>query len=212
MIVSLLSQKITILFIKKGYILEKEKDIYQYGFEILISSCVGISIILFLGLLFSTGIESILFLFCLISLRQYTGGYHAKSYLNCNLTLLGTYMICIFVNKILMCNTSIFPFFILILFLPFLFVIIRYAPIENINKSINKENKALYKIRSVIIFLSYYIFLIFLTRFNVSLGIFIFVVISLVIVTMVVEIIKQRLENYEKKCFQSNDQNNKFGL
>lgn len=205
MIISLLSEKITDLFIEKGYVIKKEKKIYQYGFEIIMSSCIGIFAVLFLGLLFSTILESLVFLFCLISLRQYTGGYHAKSYLKCNLTLISSYIICIVLYGVLKVNTNFFPIFILILFLPFLFVIVRYAPIENSNKYISDERKVLYKVRSLVIFLIYYIFLIFLTAFSISLGMFVFIIISLVIVTMIIEIIKQRLENYEKKCFKSND-------
>ena len=59
---------------------------YKYGIEITISSILNILIILTISLLFNALIDGFIFLLIFIPTRQFTGGFHADSYLKCNLT------------------------------------------------------------------------------------------------------------------------------
>lgn len=198
------SEKITNFFAEKGYIDSSMIDVYRYGFEIIVSSVLGMFAVIIIGIALSSAIESILFLICLIFLRRYTGGYHASSYLKCNLTLVCSYILSLVFYSGLKDKKDIFIVLIAIMFLPSFYVIIKYSPVENIHKSITYEEKKTYKINSVVLFLIYYMFSIILTSININLGMFVFIVTSLVIVAIIIEIVKQRLINYEKKCFKSN--------
>ncbi len=72
--------------LKKGVIDDSsdEKEYYQYGIEITISSLLNVILIMGIGILFRSVIESIIFLVCFILIRQFTGGFHADTYLKCN--------------------------------------------------------------------------------------------------------------------------------
>lgn len=80
-----LAQRIANFLFKNNAIDEKKIDIYIYGFEIIISSCINIIIATILGILFSQLIECLIFLLSFIFLRKYCGGYHANTYSKCNI-------------------------------------------------------------------------------------------------------------------------------
>lgn len=65
---------------------EETKDYYRYGIEITISSLINILLIIIIGIVSGNALESIVFLACFIPLRQFTGGFHAKTYFLCNLS------------------------------------------------------------------------------------------------------------------------------
>ncbi|MCM1228262.1 MAG: accessory gene regulator B family protein [Clostridium sp.] len=65
---------------------DESKDYYQYGIEITISSLLNIVLIVAIGIVSGNILESILFLSCFVPLRQFTGGFHAKTYFLCNLS------------------------------------------------------------------------------------------------------------------------------
>ena len=63
-------------------------DVYVYGIELTLSSLAGMLVVLFMGLISGFLIESIIFMISLSIIRIYSGGYHARSYLKCNLLLI----------------------------------------------------------------------------------------------------------------------------
>ena len=74
---------ITDYFIRKNIICEEDKAIYQYGFEMGISQTINIITTLTIGFIMRMPLESITFLLCFLTLRTYSGGYHASSNLKC---------------------------------------------------------------------------------------------------------------------------------
>lgn len=68
--------------VKNGLIEQDKMAIYKYGYEILISN---ISVALIVRAIFSEFIESIIFLMVFAIMRKYCGGYHANTYLKCEI-------------------------------------------------------------------------------------------------------------------------------
>ena len=141
-----LSKTITLRLQKVGVIQDKI-EIYKYGFELLISSLIGISLILIIGFLSKTFFDSLVFLVCFILLRQSTGGYHSKTYLSCNLSFITVYLIFIYYrSNIMFSYEGLFITVIMSIVIIFLL-----APIEHKNKKMSKEKKSFHKITSRII-------------------------------------------------------------
>ena len=92
-----LSYRITDILVNNGIIEIDDFEIYRYGFETLIYFIVNISVALLIGIIFDRFIHTIVFLSCYCTLRQFTGGYHAKNYTECTLTFAAIYLITIFV-------------------------------------------------------------------------------------------------------------------
>lgn len=70
--------ELQIYWFNNGIIEIDDFEIYRYGFETLIYFIVNISVALLIGIIFDRFIHTIVFLSCYCTLRQFTGGYHAK--------------------------------------------------------------------------------------------------------------------------------------
>lgn len=144
-----LSTLISDQFVKHNIIPNDAKDVYTYGVEITISSIIGFLITLVIGLLFDSLINAMIFYVIFISLRSMTGGYHAKTYLKCNFIFTTIVLFVIVFSKAayeIQISIALLTF----LFLPAETIIIWLAPVENINKPIEKKKRVYWKITAVI--------------------------------------------------------------
>ena len=134
-----LSYKFANLLVKNEVIENEDFEIYRYGFETLIYFIVNISVALFIGAIFNRLIHTIIFLSCYCTLRQFTGGYHARNYTECTLTFVVIYLITIFVAN----NIDIDKYkYLLIVFLIFsILIIYKLAPLEHRNKLLSSTEK-----------------------------------------------------------------------
>lgn len=144
-----MARSISKSFVANKIIDEQKQDLMRYGLEIMISTLIGTLIILGLGILLKSMWFSLIFVAVLVPLRQYTGGYHADTYLYCNISLAVTYLSTYFICKIIPENLYLWlsVFAIISAFI----VIGLFAPIDNPNKRLNKEKKNKFKIYSLVI-------------------------------------------------------------
>lgn len=68
---------------EKGYITDDEKEWCLYGLLKRLTTIPTALIIFILGCMISTWDNTLLFLFCVIILRRYSNGYHAKTFTAC---------------------------------------------------------------------------------------------------------------------------------
>ena len=95
------AKSVTSFFVENSIIEKGQEEIYEYGMEQIISNLITICSVLFLSILFSSFIETVIFLTVIVVVRRYTGGYHAESYRMCFLTFLLTYIGAMLVIKII---------------------------------------------------------------------------------------------------------------
>ena len=142
-----LSYRITDILVNNGLIEIDDFEIYRYGFETLIYFIVNISVALLIGIIFDRFIHTIVFLSCYCTLRQFTGGYHAKNYTECTLTFAAIYLITIFVaNNIDIVSYKYLSIVILIISM---FIIYKLAPLEHRNKPLSNKEKHIYRITAM---------------------------------------------------------------
>lgn len=77
--ISTLAVRITEALCAASAIEESDKELYQYGFFLLLSHVLFFLLTAFLGLLFRVPAESIMFYTMFSLLRSYAGGIHAKT-------------------------------------------------------------------------------------------------------------------------------------
>lgn len=124
-------------------------DIYVYGFELILSSIIETVALLFIGFLIGKSVETILFLFSFSSIRFFSGGYHANSYLKCfAVTLVNFFLVLLLYNKLI--NFSINMIFVvsLVVFGLSLALFLKVCPVKSNGKTIIKPKKQ--KILSII--------------------------------------------------------------
>lgn len=132
-----LSEKITDYIIKSGAISEESYAIYQYGFQIGLEmgSCF----------LFSLGIalylhmipQFLVFTSVFMLLRTYAGGLHLNSYLGCFICSTAVQTITLLINSQ---YTMVFPASWGIILISTA-LILKNAPVENINRELDAEEK-----------------------------------------------------------------------
>ena len=81
-----ISKKICCFALNNSMLSDKKyTDIYQYGIEIMISSIIGVMLIILSGVIIKDMKSAIMFLISFMLLRSFCGGYHANNYLKCNI-------------------------------------------------------------------------------------------------------------------------------
>ncbi len=88
-------------FMIKNNVISKdteEIEFYRYGIEITLSSLINIALISIIGIVTNYTFESTMFLAVFIIMRSFTGGYHANTYIKCNLVISISFVI-LLLNK-----------------------------------------------------------------------------------------------------------------
>lgn len=138
-IITFLSKTISHFLHKNNIIKEEELELYKYGFEIIISTILGFMITLLIGLIFQIILLSILYYVIFVVLRQLTGGYHADSYLKCNLVFSGVSFWVLGMTKLCYFSNLYSMTFHMLIFTVNILSICKFAPIENPHKPMTKD-------------------------------------------------------------------------
>ena len=78
-IITKFCQIIVNFFIRKNIFSEEQREIYQYGFELWVSSAIGILMVLAIGIISGKFWESVVFYIVFCSIRLFSGGFHLYS-------------------------------------------------------------------------------------------------------------------------------------
>lgn len=165
-------------FMIKNNVISKdteEIEFYRYGIEITLSSLINIALISIIGIVTNYTFESTMFLAVFIIMRSFTGGYHANTYIKCNLVTSISFVILLLIFKIIR-HVSLKSIILIAIFQ--VVTIVLLAPIENKNKPI--ENRTVYKIISTVLSVVLSAISIVLIIKGVDLGLIILLTLALV--------------------------------
>ncbi len=151
MITAIANYIVNFIYSKNNLLIE-EREVYVYGYEIILSSFITFLLLIVTGLLFGMPIEAVTFFMVFYLLRRRTGGYHANTYLKCNLI----FEVNVILAMILASLNFIFCVKIIINITSFLFCLVLAivkAPISNQDKPIPKSMRKKHKIWATILIL-----------------------------------------------------------
>lgn len=178
-------------------------DIYVYGIELALSSLFGNILVILIGIVTGSLIESIIFMAALTSVRVFSGGYHANTFLKCNIITLVSAVFTVTLTKLLkmVFSTQIILCLLICNFVLLLFTIIIFCPIENKNKQIEKDDKNKFKSISVaVVIIQAIVCFTFFKIFGFDQVLIIIPTMSVVNISILAEIIlKRRREKFEKE-------------
>lgn len=168
---------------------DSDREYYQYGIEITVSSLLNIILILSIGIIARSFFESIIFLLCFVLIRQFTGGYHADTYVKCNLTFCISFLAVL----ILYYTTAQYLSTYISILITFVCVsvFLLKCPIEHINKPIPNNRKAVHKILAALLGAVYGAIGTALTAFSNRYGALVIYTLSLVTVLVIAAILKE---------------------
>lgn len=95
-----ISSKIVEILIKHSLVENEDKELYLYGFFILLSQILYFIIVITIGILFNVIFESIIFYITFQFIRRYAGGYHAKTETRCEILSTLSILCCIVLIKL----------------------------------------------------------------------------------------------------------------
>ena len=144
-----LAIKLTSKLLAQNVISGNLSDIYVYGFELLLSFLFSTSVILVMGIFFGRIFETITFLVVFISLRSFTGGYHAKKYWFCSAVTFSIFGVILFLSKYAQISLLLYALFGLI----GIVIIAITVPIESPNKPLSNDQKKKYRSISLALFI-----------------------------------------------------------
>ncbi len=135
-----LSKIIADFFLQRNYIPEEEFEIYVYGYEAIILSIMDFAIVMITGIVFDKLFTMLIFFTMFITVRLYSGGYHANTALKCKSIFFSLCIIMIIISDIEL--PYVLSAFIMILYCVTSFFI---APVENYNKPLTDVEKKKYR-------------------------------------------------------------------
>lgn len=196
--ISKLSQKLLNYLLKQEVIDESNAEYYRYGLEITISSSLNILLVLLIGIIFGLLFEAVVFLAAFVSVRIFTGGYHADTYFKCNLYFCILFSILLIIYQKTADIISTYNCMLIILFNEV--ILLTESPIESKNKPLTKSERKKHKIISIILmtFWSFLGILLYLKSYKI--GVLILYTTLLVSILIIIAMIfNERGEKNEKE-------------
>lgn len=151
-VITSMAQKVSSFFVFNDMIREEDEEVYSYCFEILFSTVINFAFVVAVSIIFNKVPEMLFYLAGFIPLRRAAGGFHAKTHFRCFCTLVVTYSVFLMILSHMSGNLNCFILFILQGFST-LFVFM-FAPIQNENRPISKEERVRFQRKSRLIILA----------------------------------------------------------
>ena len=138
---------------------KNERDIIIYGLEIILHNIALIIILIFLGIVTNTLLETMLFVMIHIVIQRKTGGYHTSTRFGCFLvTTIAWFGAIMTVKMQVRYEFLSFPTAIC-LCIGMIIITLICAPVENINKPLTEETKIINRIISIELMITFSILL-----------------------------------------------------
>lgn len=127
-------------------------DVFTYGFNVFKHYFIFFIFLIPLGIYFNLLIKMILFIILYIPLRRFIGGFHfSKNYLCTLFSVLSSFMIPYFCDKLIISNSK---FIILSYFIMFLLTI-KIGTMDHHNKKLTAKEKITFKKKAILIEIMY---------------------------------------------------------
>lgn len=136
--------------IRLGTIQESDRNVYEYGYQLMIEAFINVVISLLLGAVLGCFKEVVFFLIVFMPLRSFCGGYHAAKTWQCTVLSNLVVLLVIVVSKVSLLAGIITPVYILgdIVIGG---MIVLFAPVDNENRRLGEKERRRYKMTASVI-------------------------------------------------------------
>lgn len=191
------SHRIAAFLAYRGIIPEEPEKlkVYEYGLELILGDIINFLSIVLLSVCLQGVWTGLLYLLCFTSVRIFSGGYHAKTHMRCNLTMIVWYLLFSALNIFLIkADWRILSVGTLMTYVP----LIRYAPAPNENRPLSQAMRRKCCRRAVIVYTGWVILAALFTLFGVWGGTVIFSTLWMVSSNIVFAMVVRVYEGGEK--------------
>lgn len=144
--INALSKRVTGFFIRSSIIAEEDKENYVFCFEVMFFDLLSLITVLVMAVIFGRFIITVIYLLTFSLLRFNAGGFHAKTHLRCYLTLCLTSLL--FILLILVIPEGYYTGICVSSTLFSAAIIIKFAPIQHVNRPLSGDEERRSRIKS----------------------------------------------------------------
>ncbi len=134
--------------INKGTLVEADRAVYQYAYELLLGQIINILLAGIIAVLFKAPLAVVVFLVCYIPLRSFCGGYHADTNLGCS--IVSVLILCANCYVYISAGKFVLTWYPVMYFMAG-YMVMRYAPVHDHNKPLDRKETMRYQTVSRII-------------------------------------------------------------
>lgn len=178
-------------------ITKNERELYTYGFFILISHSLYFVLASLFGIIFKCFLETIIFYISFQFIRRYAGGYHAETELRCEIFSTLSIISCVLLIKI--SKEYNFNLILLCFALICSIIIFIFAPLDTPEKPLSQKEFKYFRKISLIILISILIAIALSYYFKIK-YIFLPCCISLILEGILISAGKIKKQHYEKRA------------
>lgn len=131
-----LARRISSFFISNRTMREDERQIYDYCFEIMLSTILNFCSVMVIAIITKTVFLTLCFIVGFMIIRATAGGYHAETHMACFMILIVSYVIYLVI--LLNLSNNIISVLTIIICVISTLLIIFLAPVEDHNKPLTK--------------------------------------------------------------------------
>lgn len=130
----------------KGLIDEHEEDVYRFGLECLLLKAIHYSSYIVISVMLQMTIPMLMSAVVLMPLRRKSGGFHARTRVECYL------FSCTIVFVVCLLNKIVLPLwlFIVTMFLSNV-IVVAFAPVENENRLLDQTERKIFRKQTLIV-------------------------------------------------------------
>lgn len=99
-----IAKRLSSFFIGKNFVSEEDREVYDYCFEVMITTVINMLVLLIIGFISKSLIPTILFSISFILMRASAGGFHAETHIGCFLVLMSVYGIYLVLLETMSCK------------------------------------------------------------------------------------------------------------
>lgn len=137
-----IASKVADFFICRNWIQKDEYEIYRYGVEVILSFALNFCIVLICALIFGEIFYTFLFYAVFLLMRKFCGGYHADTYLRCNMIFAVNVIL---VELLLKVPNEVSNHLLFLAIVSSVLLIGKFTPIVNSNKPVDSEKQRKYR-------------------------------------------------------------------
>lgn len=159
-----LAKSTAYFFVEKQVVKKEDEEVYAYGMELLYSSIFNIALAAIIAIITNTIYQTAAFLITFIVIRQYIGGYHARTHLGC-MSIFAVVLYCFAVlARYIPAECEVWISMLAIVLA--MFLILRFAPVEHPNKPLSGKEKSRLRKRGIISAFTVFILALFMSVFT----------------------------------------------
>lgn len=149
-----IAKRMAAFFVRRGIISEERQtvEIYEYGLELILADLINFAMILLISSMLQGVGSGILYLMCFVSVRIFSGGFHARTHLRCGIAMVLFYLLFVLVCRgIISVGAEVLIVGTMIAYIPLL----KWVPVRNENRPLNDSKRRKNRYRAIVSYIAW---------------------------------------------------------